>query len=60
MTQEEFEETARQLIKTFPRPPVHTSATGTYAKVTDIPPILMCESNMTHLFEECVFLHFNH
>ena len=55
ISQEEFVDGASKLISQFPIPPIHKSASGTYATITDIPPILMCESNLTFLFEEYSF-----
>ena len=59
ISQEEFIDGASKLISQFPIPPIHKSASVTYATITDIPPILMCESNLTFLFEEYSFHYFH-
>ena len=52
VSQERFEEEVDSLFQKVPQPPFLSMVSGAYARVTDIPPILMCDNESMLLFEE--------
>lgn len=56
VSSEDFVKDANALFADIPIPPMNQSASGTFARVIDIPPILMCESNTVFFYEEYILV----
>ena len=52
ISNEDFVKDANALLAETPIPPMNQSASGTFSRVVDVPPILMCESNTVFFYEE--------
>ena len=54
LSNEDFVKDVDRLLSETPIPPMNQSASGTFARVVDVPPILLCESNTVYFYEESV------
>ncbi|KAK8802323.1 hypothetical protein WA588_005294 [Blastocystis sp. NMH] len=55
LSNEDFVKDVDRLLSETPIPPMNQSASGTFARAVDVPPILLCESNTVYFYEEVLY-----